>query len=60
MEFPEEEWDTVLQANLKAVWTISQAAGKHMVAKGSGKIITTASLMTFQVKHIYTFLSNAS
>ncbi|KAH8556754.1 2-deoxy-D-gluconate 3-dehydrogenase [Umbelopsis sp. PMI_123] len=48
VEFPNEDFDMVLQCNLKSVWTLSQAAGRHMVQKGSGKIITTASLLTFQ------------
>ncbi|KAI9488986.1 2-deoxy-D-gluconate 3-dehydrogenase [Zychaea mexicana] len=49
VDFPEYEWDAVIQANLKSVWTISQAAAKHMISRGgSGKIITTASLMSFQ------------
>lgn len=38
-----------MQANFKSVWTMSQAAAKHMIPKGSGKIISTASLMSFQV-----------
>ncbi|KAI9319041.1 2-deoxy-D-gluconate 3-dehydrogenase [Dichotomocladium elegans] len=48
LEFPEDDFDQVLQANLKAVWTLSQAAARHMVPKKSGKIISTASLMSFQ------------
>ncbi|ORZ00572.1 2-deoxy-D-gluconate 3-dehydrogenase [Syncephalastrum racemosum] len=48
VDFPEDEWDSVIQANLKSVWTLSQEAGKHMTSRGSGKIITTASLMSFQ------------
>lgn len=49
VEFPEDEFDQVMQANFKSVWTMSQAAAKHMIPKGSGKIISTASLMSFQV-----------
>lgn len=44
----EEDWDTVIQCDLKAVYTLSQAAGKHMIAHKSGKIINTASLMSYQ------------
>ncbi|KAI8141886.1 2-deoxy-D-gluconate 3-dehydrogenase [Fennellomyces sp. T-0311] len=48
LEFPEDEFDAVIQANLKAVFSLSQAAAKHMKAHGSGKIINTGSLMCFQ------------
>ncbi|MFD2616621.1 glucose 1-dehydrogenase [Terrilactibacillus laevilacticus] len=46
--FSEKDFDDVLQVNLKAVWLLCQQAGKHMVAKGHGKIINTASLLSFQ------------
>ncbi|GAB5591178.1 hypothetical protein Unana1_06078 [Umbelopsis nana] len=48
VDFPNEDFDLVMQCNLKSVWTLSQAAGRHMVQKGSGKIISTASLLSFQ------------
>lgn len=38
----------VLDVNLKAVWLLSQAAGKHMVPRGAGKIVNFGSLLTFQ------------
>ena len=46
-EHPEQEWDNVLNVNLNAVWFGSQQAGRHMLAQGRGKIITTASVLTF-------------
>ncbi|MTT32637.1 glucose 1-dehydrogenase [Terrilactibacillus sp. BCM23-1] len=46
--FSEEDFDDVLQVNLKAVWLLCQQAGKHMLEKGHGKIINTASLLSFQ------------
>ncbi|KAG0177768.1 hypothetical protein DFQ28_006226 [Apophysomyces sp. BC1034] len=48
VSFPEEDWDLVIQCNLKSVWTLSQAAGKVMVARQSGKIINIGSLLSFQ------------
>ncbi|KHF38449.1 glucose 1-dehydrogenase [Halalkalibacter okhensis] len=48
VDFTEEDWDDVLNVNLKAVWLLSQEAGKHMVPKKSGKIINIASLNSFQ------------
>jgi 2-dehydro-3-deoxy-D-gluconate 5-dehydrogenase len=47
-EHPLEDWRFVLDTNLSSVFLLSQAAGKHMLAQGSGKIINIASLLTFQ------------
>lgn len=47
-DFPESDWDEVLNVNLKSVWLLSQAAGRHMVPRRSGKIISFGSLLTFQ------------
>jgi 2-deoxy-D-gluconate 3-dehydrogenase len=41
------DWDAVIQVNLNGVFTACRAAGRHMLARGSGKIINTASLLTF-------------
>jgi len=41
------DWDAVLNVNLDGVFTACRAAGRHMLARGSGKIINTASLLTF-------------
>jgi 2-deoxy-D-gluconate 3-dehydrogenase len=43
-----EFWNTVINTNLNAVWFLSQYAGRLMLAQGHGKIINTASLLTFQ------------
>jgi 2-deoxy-D-gluconate 3-dehydrogenase len=48
LEFSEKDWDDVLQINLKAVFLLSQAAGRVMAAQGSGKIINIASMLSFQ------------
>lgn len=48
VEFPEADWDKVMDINAKAVFFLSQAAGKHMLEKGYGKIINIASLLSFQ------------
>ena len=47
-EHPEEDWDHVIEVNLNAQFLLSRAIGKGMVARGSGKVIFTASLLTFQ------------
>ena len=47
-EFSEEDWDDVLQINLKAVFFLSQAAARVMDQQGGGKIINIASMLSFQ------------
>ena len=47
-EHPDEYWDTVLDTNLNAPFILTRELGRDMVARGSGKIIFTASLLTFQ------------
>lgn len=42
-ELSEREWDLVLDVNTKGVFLCCQAAAKHMVARGSGRLINTAS-----------------
>lgn len=48
VEFPVEDWDFVLDVNLKSVFFLAQAAGKEMIKQGRGKIINTASLLSYQ------------
>lgn len=47
-EHPDEYWDKVLETNLSAQFLLSREIGAGMVERGSGKIIFTASLLTFQ------------
>jgi len=47
-EFPEGSWDRVIEVNLNAAWLLAQAVGARMVQRGSGKIIFTASLLSYQ------------
>jgi len=48
VDFTEADWDAVIDTNLKSVFFLCQAAGKRMIAQGSGKIINIASMLTFQ------------
>jgi 2-deoxy-D-gluconate 3-dehydrogenase len=47
-EHPIEYWDTVLAVNLSSQFILTQALARPMLAKGYGKIIFTASLLSFQ------------
>jgi 2-deoxy-D-gluconate 3-dehydrogenase len=49
ISFTEREWDDVMNLNLKAVFFLSQAVAKEMIARGKGgKIINIASMLSFQ------------
>ncbi|NML65964.1 SDR family oxidoreductase [Hymenobacter sp. RP-2-7] len=47
-EHSDADWDNVLAINLDAPFRLARALGGRMLAQGSGKIIFTASLLTFQ------------
>lgn len=47
-EHSDEYWDKVLEINLTAQFILSRELGSDMIASGSGKIIFTASLLTYQ------------
>lgn len=47
-EHSDEYWDNVLSINLDAQFILTREIGKMMIAQGSGKIVFTASLLTFQ------------
>ena len=47
-EHNDEYWDKVIEVNQNAQFILSREMGKEMIKRGSGKIIFTASLLTFQ------------
>lgn len=49
IEFSEKDWDDVMNVNIKAVFFMSQAFAKQVIAQGStGSIINIASMLSFQ------------
>ncbi|HWU02577.1 MAG TPA: 2-dehydro-3-deoxy-D-gluconate 5-dehydrogenase KduD [Novosphingobium sp.] len=53
VDFTEADWDAVVDTNLKSVFFLSQAAGRHMIAHREqtgqrGKIVNIASMLSFQ------------
>lgn len=42
-----DDWDAVLSTNLDAVWLLTQAVGRGMLARGHGKVVNVASLLSF-------------
>ncbi len=48
IEHSDELWDKVIEVNQNAQFILTREIGKEMVARGSGKVVFTASLLTFQ------------
>ncbi|MEJ3654189.1 2-dehydro-3-deoxy-D-gluconate 5-dehydrogenase KduD [Actinomycetes bacterium KLBMP 9759] len=48
VEFSAENWQSVLDVNLTAAFTLSKLVGGPMLARGHGKIINIASMLSFQ------------
>lgn len=47
-KFPDEYWDRVIQVNLDAQFFLAREFGRRMVERGRGKIVFTASMLSFQ------------
>lgn len=48
VDFADEDWDRVLEVNLGAPFILAREFGRGMLARGRGKVIFIASLMSFQ------------
>jgi 2-deoxy-D-gluconate 3-dehydrogenase len=48
VSYPDQDWDDVLQVDLSAQFALSREIGRGMVERGRGKIIFTASMLSFQ------------
>ncbi len=48
LDFTEDDWDAVLNTNLKVLFFLSQSAARQMIKQGGGSIINIASMLTFQ------------
>ena len=47
-EHPDEYWDAVIEVNLNAQFILTREIGKDMLARGRGKVVFTASMLSFQ------------
>ncbi|AEH51319.1 3-oxoacyl-[acyl-carrier-protein] reductase [Pseudothermotoga thermarum] len=45
LKMTEEEWDAVINVNLKGVFNMTQAVAPHMIKAGKGSIINTSSVV---------------
>ena len=48
VDLAREDWERVLDVNLNGVFLLTQQVGRTMVARGHGKVVSIASLLTFQ------------
>jgi 2-dehydro-3-deoxy-D-gluconate 5-dehydrogenase len=48
VDHSDEDWDAVIEVNLSSMFRLTRAIGAHMLARGSGKIVNVASLLSFQ------------
>lgn len=49
LDFSEDDWDAVMNVNLKSAFFLAQAVARHCVGEGRrGKIINVASMLSFQ------------
>jgi 2-deoxy-D-gluconate 3-dehydrogenase len=48
IDHSEADWKAVIDVDLSSVFRLMQHAGRHMLARGSGKIVNIASLLAFQ------------
>jgi len=48
LDTSDDEWDLVFDTNLRGAVLATRAAGKHLVAQGSGKVINVASHFAFK------------
>ena len=44
LDFTEDEWDRIITVNLSTLFSLGQAAGRHMVAQRSGRVLALSSV----------------
>lgn len=51
LEFTEDEWENVMRVNLFTLFGLAQAAGRHMVAQGHGRVLALSSVSGLLAHH---------
>jgi NAD(P)-dependent dehydrogenase (short-subunit alcohol dehydrogenase family) len=51
LDFPESEWNAILETNLTGTLRAAQVFGRHMLERGYGRIVNIASLTSFVALH---------
>jgi NAD(P)-dependent dehydrogenase (short-subunit alcohol dehydrogenase family) len=59
MEMPEEDWDMLMNTNLKSIYRTIKAVLPHMIKQRSGSVINIASTQAFRSWHNWTAYAGA-
>jgi gluconate 5-dehydrogenase len=51
LDFSEDEWERVMRVNLFTLFGLAQAAGRHMIDQGSGRILALSSVSGLLAHH---------
>lgn len=51
LDFTEDEWDRIITVNLSTLFSLGQAAGRHMVAQRSGRVLALSSVSGLLAHH---------
>jgi NAD(P)-dependent dehydrogenase (short-subunit alcohol dehydrogenase family) len=51
LDFTEDEWDHILRVNLSSLFGLAQAAGRHMVDQGYGRVLALSSVSGLLAHH---------
>lgn len=51
LDFSEDDWDRIMTVNLSTLFGLAQAAGRHMVAQRSGRILALSSVSGLLAHH---------
>jgi gluconate 5-dehydrogenase len=51
LDFTEDEWERILRINLFTLFGLAQAAGRHMVAQGHGRVLALSSVSGLLAHH---------
>lgn len=51
LDFTEDEWERVLRVNLFTLFGLAQAAGRHMIAQGHGRVLALSSVSGLLAHH---------
>lgn len=47
VDLSDDEWDAIMDVNVKATFLVCREVGRHMIARGSGKVVNLASTDSF-------------
>jgi len=51
VDTPEDEWDLVMNVNLKSIYLMAKYAMPHLIASGAGAMVNVASVQAFAAQH---------